>query len=117
MKPLRIPLRAVLYKEENVWVAHCLEFDLIGDGETQQQALASLSKAIVVQLEASLKYKNLGNLFRPADGRFFKMFAAGTNIAKGGMEIIPQSKSLEIEEVEAREYSESEELDDELVPA
>ncbi|SRR5713101_924741 len=117
MKPLRIPLRTVLYKEGNVWVAHCLEFDLIGDGETQQEALSSLSKAIVVQVKASVKYDNIGNLFRPADGRFFKMFAAGTNFAVGGMEIVPNSESLEIEEVKAREYSESKEPDDELVPA
>ena len=33
----------MLYKEETVWVAHCLELDLVGGGNTKKRALADLS--------------------------------------------------------------------------
>jgi predicted RNase H-like HicB family nuclease len=81
MKQLRMPLRAVLYEEDSLWIAHCLELDLIGDGETQERALESLSKAIVIQVEATIKYQNPANLFKPAEGRYFRMFAAGQDVS------------------------------------
>ena len=33
---LRVPLRVVFYREDEVWIAHCLEFDLAGDGMTRE---------------------------------------------------------------------------------
>jgi predicted RNase H-like HicB family nuclease len=116
MRPLRIPLRAVLYKAEDVWIAHCLEFDLLGDGDTKEEALQNLNKAIAIQVEASLKYSNPGNLFCPASGRYFEMFAAGSDVAVGELHLSRQIQSVTIEEMEAREYPESPEPDD-LVPA
>ncbi len=47
-KTLRTSLRVVFYKDDGEWVAHCLEFDLCGDGKTKEQALKSLSQAIQV---------------------------------------------------------------------
>ena len=38
-RKLRMPLRVVFYREEEVWIAHCLEFDLAGDGATREEAL------------------------------------------------------------------------------
>jgi hypothetical protein len=110
MKPLRIPLRAVLYRERNAWIAHCLEFDLIGDGKTQKQALASLTKAIRTQLAASVKYASPANLFRPASGEYFRMFAAGKNVAVGELRF-QNVGSLTIEEMQAREYSDDPDAD------
>jgi predicted RNase H-like HicB family nuclease len=78
---LRLPLRIVFYKEDGAWVAHCLEFDLLGDGSTQEHALGQLLEAISLQIEATLEHNNPANLFCPADGKFFEMFAAGKNIA------------------------------------
>ena len=68
-------MRTVFYKEGGAWIAHCLEFDLIGDGPTKRKALKSLSQAIAIQLEESVKHNNPANLFTPADGEFFRRFA------------------------------------------
>jgi hypothetical protein len=107
MTPLRIPLRAVFYKEGDVWVAHCLEFDLLGHGSTKKKALALLAKAIGVQIEASIKHNNLANLFTPAEGEYFRMFAAGKDVAVGKLEIAPVD-SVTIEDFTTREYAEPE---------
>jgi hypothetical protein len=106
MKPLRINLRIVFYKEGDIWAAHCLEFDLLGCGKTKKEALKLLCQAIVTQIEATVKYKNIKNLFSPADGKFFAMFAAGKDVAVGKLEIIPKDY-VTIENLDTREYSDS----------
>ena len=106
MRPLRIPLRIVFYKESGRWIAHCLEFDLVGDGRTRDAALRLLSKAITAQILAFRKYNNLRNLFTPADGKYFEMFAAGKDVTTG--EIVgqvPAELPMIIQPVETREYS------------
>lgn len=106
MRPLRISLRIVFYKESGRWIAHCLEFDLIGDGRTRDAALRLLSKAIETQIQAFRKYKNLRNLFTPADGKYFEMFAAGKDVTTGEiLAQIPAEVSMIIDPVETREYS------------
>jgi len=81
MQPLRVPIRVVIYQVEGSWVAHCLEFDLLGDGETQEEALERLAQAIRIQVEATRDFGNPANLFSPAEGKYFRMFAAGRDVA------------------------------------
>jgi predicted RNase H-like HicB family nuclease len=107
-RKLRIPLRIVFYREEDTWIAHCLEFNLLGDGKTQAEALAQLSEAIQLQAAASIEYDNPRNLFSPADGKFFGMFAAGEAALHGELHL--NIETIEIEETETREYTGS--LDD-----
>lgn len=107
MKSFSFPVRAVLYREDGSWVAHCLEFDLCGNGETPEDSLRSLSTAMVIQIEHSIKENNPANLFCPADGRFFQMFAAGKNVAFGSLEMRSVIDGFEIESVDAREYEEN----------
>jgi len=105
MKPLRVPLHVVFYQEDGSWIAHCLEFDLIGDGETKVDALESLNEAIRLQVEHSLEHNNPRNLFTPADGRYFEMFARGADVAVGKLKI--GGDSLVIDRTETREYLDS----------
>ncbi len=109
MRNLHMPIRVVLYRDDGAWVAHCLEFDLMGDGETKTQALANLSDAISAQVQASLELDNPDNLFHPADGRLFAMFAAGRSVAEGDLRL--KLGSITIDETATREY------DAALVPA
>ncbi len=103
---LRVPLRIVFYQEDGRAIAHCLEFDLIGDGATNAEALERLSQAISLQIEASLECDNPTNLFSPADGKFFRMFAEGRDMVQGELQIAaaPRAQVL-IEDIEYREYS------------
>jgi predicted RNase H-like HicB family nuclease len=103
MKTLSIPLRVVLYKEQADWIAHCLEFDVCGDGTTKKQALQSMAIAIQIQIEQSIKHGNSKNLFSPADGQLFQMFAAGKQVAIGKLPL--RIKGMVIEATDARKYS------------
>jgi predicted RNase H-like HicB family nuclease len=108
MRTFRVPLRAVFYREEGVWFAHCLEMDVIGDGPTPEEALAQLSEAIGMQIEFSLEQKAVANVFRPADARLFEMFAAGKDFALGELKITPamHGENFEVQDITAREYDE-----------
>jgi hypothetical protein len=119
MKSFRIPLKAVLYKEDDVWLAHCLEFDLIGDGASPAAAVKSLNKAIGAQIKASVKHKCLQNLFVSADPKFWEMFATGKNIATGELIFQKATSPVTIEAMETREYlgSDVADCESELVTA
>jgi hypothetical protein len=121
-KTFRIPLRVVFYREDADWIAHCLEFDLIGDGTTKVEALKMLIDAIILQMEHSIQNSNSANLFSPADGKFFEMFAAGHDIVEAQIELTTtlerlKSPSSIISGFEVREYGESEEHDPRLALA
>jgi hypothetical protein len=92
-----------------------LEFDLVGDGPTPPDALKRLGEAIEIQIKASVKHKNPDNLFTPADGKYFRMFAAGKSVATGKLTIEPVDE-VSIEDIETREYSDTD-SDCEPIPA
>lgn len=103
MDGLRIPLRVVFYEEDGEWVAHCLEFDLVGVGNDKGEAMKLLSDAIFVQVKATAKSKNLKNLFRPADSEYFQKYAAGDDVADGELKlVVKKTKSIVVEKTESR---------------
>ncbi|MSR59330.1 MAG: hypothetical protein EXS05_17085 [Planctomycetaceae bacterium] len=107
MKILRVPIHIVFYLEEGDWVAHCLEFDICGNGETKREAAESLVQAVKIQIEQSLNHNNPANLFCPAEGKYFEMFAAGKNITNAELEMhFDPIDSVNLEEPQSREYSE-----------
>jgi hypothetical protein len=104
MKTFRIPLRVIFYKEDGSWVAHCLEFDLCGDGPTKEEALRSLFDSIKIQAQESFHHDNLRNLFTPASSEVQEKFFAGKHTTIQG-EMKLTIEPLIIEEAEYREYS------------
>ena len=61
---LRLDL--LLYKEDETWVAHCLQLDVVGTGDTPDEA----SNVAIDCVEASIAYAfeidDLGHLFKLA---------------------------------------------------
>ena len=107
-----MPIRTVFYRESDQWFAHCLEMDLIGEGSTKEEALAQLTTAIRIQVEASIEFKNMRNLVQPADGKYFAMFFAGKDSVIGHLNLLKiRQNNVEIKEIEAREYDASDEQD------
>jgi len=109
IEKLRMTLRAVFYRESGYWVAHCLEMDVMGHDVNKRRALRKLTQAISLQINESLAANNHRNIFMPADARFFEMFAAGKDVAKGVCVVEEEKLSaakneVTIERIEKREY-------------
>jgi len=109
VREVNLDIRIVLYRESDSWVAHCLEFDLIGSGDTQPEALECLAEAIALQLEDSISHNNPRNLFQPADSEIFHRYAVGANLGDSSTVLAKlriQHDPVTIPGVEAREYLE-----------
>lgn len=68
----KLRLRAVTYREDDYWVAHSLEMDVIGVGNTEEEAVQELKGNSEAQLSFAL-FKGV-NPFRPAPQKFQKMW-------------------------------------------
>lgn len=84
---MKLKFRAVFYRLDGWWMAHCLETDLIGRGKTREEALDMLGDMTASQVQFSISKGNLSNIFQPADPEFFQMFFAGKNCAVGTVEV------------------------------
>jgi hypothetical protein len=107
METLRIPLRIVFYREDEWIVAHCLEFDLMGHGKEYEDACDSLFESIFIQIHESIDSGNSSNLFSPAPGEFFRMFAAGKSVDRVGKaigELKINIENMDLSDIVAREY-------------
>ncbi|AWM40331.1 hypothetical protein GobsT_11950 [Gemmata obscuriglobus] len=103
----RTPLRIVFYRDKadrSVVVAHCLEFDLLGFGDTKHEAMNMLCEAIELQVSSAVKEQSPNVLFTPAPSEYYVMFAKGKDVAIGEMAIEFEAPDYKIEGVSAREY-------------
>jgi hypothetical protein len=104
-KTARMPIRVVFYRDESdkaVWIAHCLEFDLLGHGETRKKAMRMLAESVAIQIQNSQRTGNYANLFNPAPAEFQMMFAQGRDSAPVAFDFDSPSGNFEIGQVEAR---------------
>ena len=49
----------VLYKSDTFWLAHCLEYDIIAQGATKEDAKKSFEKIFVGQIIIDLMHKKI----------------------------------------------------------
>lgn len=72
---IRLTLRALVYREADWWLAHCLELDLVGEGKTPQAAFETLLRLTNLQIEAALEVGDLQSIFRAAPADIQASFA------------------------------------------
>ena len=87
MKALMV--HAVLYREDDLFLAHCLEFDLVAQGETPDKAYHNLLDAIELQMEFVREQGDLTNLIQPAPVEYWQMLASADRF-------IPQTNGAQL---------------------
>ena len=93
----RIPLRVVVYRHGEWWIAHCLELDLVAEGKTLQDALTDVMDLSCSQIEAAIRDGDLESVFRPAPPEAWAMFSRATDVP------VKQKPTCPVERFEARE--------------
>lgn len=79
--PKSMPFRVCVYPctdERGVFVAHCLELDVIGDGTSVEAAISELLKVIETQIE--ICGRTGAQLLFPAPGRVWQKYMAAKKI-------------------------------------
>jgi predicted RNase H-like HicB family nuclease len=72
---VRIALSVLIYREDQWWIAHCLEMDLPAEGSSPQEALDNLLDIARVQVESAIDEGNLESIFSPAPPELWSQFA------------------------------------------
>ena len=88
-------MNILVWEDGNVTFAHCLELDIVGDGENEEEALKTLAELIIAQIEFS-EQKNTA-LFRPAPKEYWeKLWELHANRVKQSLADHPPRSSREV---------------------
>lgn len=74
---LSINLSAIAYCADGVWIAHCLELDIVADGKDADDAIRSLISLCDFQIRTAMEHGDLESVFRAAPSEVWAMFAEG----------------------------------------
>jgi len=69
-----INLSAVAYREDQLWLAHCLELDIVAEAKSVDDAIQSLISLCDLQIKVAIEDGDLQSIFRPAPPKFWKLF-------------------------------------------
>lgn len=75
-EPERLPVHVLISwsEEDQAWLAHCLDFDLLGHGDTQDEAMACLQDAMETYIDYNRKHGLA--IVRPAPHHYWEQYWA-----------------------------------------
>jgi hypothetical protein len=76
-----IPMRVLIYKEDDEFVAHALEMDLVGYGVTQNKAIEDLMTMVFCQLSFAHQKQDAGLLMFSAPQEYLDRWEAARKTA------------------------------------
>jgi hypothetical protein len=84
-------LNVLTYQEDDLWIARCLEMDIIGHGDTREEATECLAHTMFAHMEAAKEHGF--NIFRPAPREYWEAYflAANKELARAKPEDLPAS--------------------------
>ena len=77
-------VRIVVYRDGDAWLAHCLEFDLVAQGETAEEAARGIKDSIDAMFAYAGEHGDFRPLYRPAPAEVWEMFERATLKRKPG---------------------------------
>ena len=80
MSAARMTFNVLIKKENGGWTAHCLELDIVAQGESFEKAKDEIQSLITIQLDYALANDNMKYFFKPAPDAVWAEFFACRNI-------------------------------------
>jgi predicted RNase H-like HicB family nuclease len=77
MKSLMVHI--IFYPEDDHYVAHCLEFDIVAQGDSLEESFRNLLDAVELQTAYALETGDMENLIQPAPSEFWRMLMKSEN--------------------------------------
>ena len=72
---LALTINVLGIREDGTWCAIAMEMSLRGYGETFEEALDELGRAVEAQLSFAVQHDNVDQVFIPAEPHYFKLYA------------------------------------------
>ena len=103
---VKLNLRALLYREDNWWIAHCLELDIVAQGKSPVEAYLNLVELADYQIEEAVESGDVAGIFRQAPGEVMLMFQRGKEFdVESVIEDRSHPELRRIDRLEARELA------------
>jgi len=90
---LSVSANILIKEEDGLFVAHCLELDIVATGDSMDQAQRECVALICAQIEYAFAHDNLSNLYHPAPPEVWTEFFTCTT--KQEERYYPLEKRLE----------------------
>lgn len=84
---VHLQLRGVVFQEHGWWIGHCLELDIVAQGDSPIAVVRDLMTLCDMQIRTALDMDNLRSIFRPAPAEIWELWA---RVEKG--KSMPQSR-------------------------
>ena len=84
-----IELRGVVYREGQWWIAHCLEMDVVAEGDSAFEAISSVVELCGIKIEEAMRDGNLRSIFRSAPPEIWELYARAKTFRKPPGKTIP----------------------------
>ncbi len=97
----RFELRGVIYREDEAWIAHCLELDIVAEGQSPEEALKNCIDLCSLQIEVAKAKNDLDSIFRPAPPEFWTLFFSirDSRISQHPVDDVERFEARELEPV------------------
>jgi hypothetical protein len=69
-------------KENDMWIAHCLELDIVATSDSLADLRKDMDDLIIAQIDYAFSNNNLDNLYRPAPPEIWKEFYSCKKFSK-----------------------------------
>ena len=69
-----LSLSVLVYREDDLQVAHCLEMDLKGRGKNDKEAMLEMMELVLMQVSFAYAKGEPGLLDNPAEQKYFRKF-------------------------------------------
>ena len=75
-------LRGMVYRDGQWWIAHCLEMDVVAEGDSAIEAIRSAVELCGIKIEEAMRDGNLRSIFRPAPPEIWELYARAKRFRK-----------------------------------
>ncbi len=79
---IMIELREVVYREGQWWIAHCLEMDVVAEGDSPFEAVSSTMELCGAKIDAAIDDGNVKAIYHPAPAEIWDLYARGKKFRK-----------------------------------
>jgi len=72
--PPRLAFNVLVKPEDGLWVAHCLELDIVATGDSPNASVEDIRDLILCQVSNAIANKNMEYLYHPAPAKIWEEY-------------------------------------------